>query len=125
MSESHKPVILVIDDEPLLLRAILRMLGPSYDVLAYEQAGAGLAYLADGAPCDAILCDVRLGDMTGMVFYERLITIRPELAARVIFMTGSDATPESAAFLQEHRERVLLKPFQMEELIALLDTLCA
>lgn len=40
-----RPTVLVIDDERLLLRAIHRILGSSYNVLAYEEAGPALAYL--------------------------------------------------------------------------------
>ncbi len=115
------PTLLVVDDEVLLLRSIVRMLSLEYRVLTFDSGGAALAYLGAGGACAAIVCDVRMGDMAAMVFHERLRGCRPELERRTIFMTGSDDTATSAGFLMEHRERVLLKPFGREEALALLS----
>ncbi len=122
MLQVGKPVLIVIDDERLLLRAIVRMLAGSFHVVPYERASAALAFLEGGAECAAILTDVRLGDMSGKQLYEELQRIRPELAARVIFMTGSDSTPLFGDFLQRHADRVLLKPFMRADVLRILGT---
>jgi len=123
MTTTSRPIVLVIDDEQILLRAMVRMLATDFNVLAYECGNDAITYLASEAPCDAVLCDVGLMDMTGLAFHARLQQLRPELATRFVFMTGSDAGAEVEPFLKQHEGRVLLKPFGRAELIATLHTL--
>ena len=52
----------------------------------------------------------------GRQFFERLIAEHPQLAPRVVFMTGGAFTPESLEFIERSPQRVLIKPFAIEEL---------
>ncbi len=79
--------VLVVDDDAMLCRSISRMLRP-FDV---TQAGGGaeaLQILQGGEPFDVILCDIMMPDMSGPELYQAMADVRPELQARVLFMTG-------------------------------------
>ena len=76
--------------------------------------------LQTGARFDVILCDLMLDEMTGMALYRELEETRPELAQRMIFMTGGAFTPRAQGFLARVTNRVLEKPFSPDDLLALL-----
>lgn len=95
--------ILVVDDEPGMLRAVERVLAADHAVLALptpEQAlDAGLAFEPDIA-----LLDVRLPGMTGLDLMDRLRVSRPDLD--VILMTGSQSETDAT-----HVDAILRKAF--------------
>lgn len=109
--------ILVIDDEPMVGRAITRMLVPPHRVVFVGSAAEALALLADGR-FDTILCDLMMPEMTGMALYERLVVEAPAHAARMVFLTGGAFTPEAADFLERVPNARLEKPFTPAQLRA-------
>jgi two-component system NtrC family sensor kinase len=62
-----------------------------------------------------IVSDVRMPDMDGAALYAELRTTRPELARRMVFVTGDIVSPETRRFLEETRHRYLEKPFTIGE----------
>jgi putative two-component system response regulator len=82
------PTILVVDDEPLNLAVLSRLLTPEHRVLGARSAAAALGLLAEGAQPDLLLVDVMMPDMDGYTLLERL---RQQPATRdlpVIFVTA-------------------------------------
>ena len=53
----------------------------------------------------------------GMRFYESLSASDPDVARRVIFVTGDVAGTEAGKFLQESGCRWLAKPFRLGDLL--------
>ena len=115
--ESRK--VVVIDDEPAFLRALERLLVPDHEVFTALDADAGLALIAQESP-DAIFLDVMLPGTNGIELYERLGRERPEMASRVVFVTGGSARPSVERFLAKVKQPVLRKPFEAERVVALL-----
>ncbi len=109
------PRILVIDDEPLAGRAIRRSL-VEWDVSVSLSAVEALQRFVRGERFDAIVCDVMMPNMTGSALHAELLRLVPEQAERMIFVTGGALTPETQAFVEEHSDRVMLKPFVIREL---------
>jgi CheY-like chemotaxis protein len=107
--------VLVIDDEPLVGRAIIRMLAPLHRVVAVGSAAEGLAALAAGR-YDAILCDLMMPEMTGMALHDQLLAESPGLAARMIFLTGGAFTRDASEFLDRVPNARLEKPFTPAQL---------
>ncbi|MFZ5444481.1 MAG: ATP-binding protein [Myxococcota bacterium] len=102
--------VLVIDDEPMVSRSIVRMLR-DHEVTVAANVDEGLARLGELTP-DLILCDLMMPGRTGMDFFEALSASHPQLLARVVFMTGGTFTPRAEQFLAGHDVRVVTKPFQ-------------
>ncbi|MEO6419989.1 MAG: response regulator [Polyangiaceae bacterium] len=107
--------LLVVDDEPMIGRAIRRSF-VQWDVSISESAAAALKRFDDGERFDAIVCDMMMPNMTGGALYDALVQSVPEQAERMIFVTGGALTPETRAFVSEHADRVVQKPFDLAEL---------
>ncbi len=115
--------ILVIDDERLIGVAITRMLGKSHEVIAMESATDALALLSrpDHGAFDIILCDLMMPDLSGMELFERVQADAPEVAERMIFMTGGAFTDAATQFIESVPNEVIDKPVRrvtLERLVA-------
>ncbi len=115
--------VLIVDDEPAVARALRTGLGDDHDVVIAASGREALALLlgdeSDGAEFDVILCDLMMPDLDGAELYEQLRAQRPELAARVVFVTGGAFTARAREFVERAAVRTLEKPFDIEHVRAL------
>jgi len=116
--------ILVVDDEESLtslLTTILRQHG--HYVEAFRDGAEALRAIARaegmGRGYDVILADVKMPGMNGIELYHELRRLSNAVAERVIFCTGDTISPSTREFLQGTNNRVLSKPFRIEELVRL------
>jgi signal transduction histidine kinase len=107
--------ILMVDDEPMLLRSVRRLL-PEYELVCVESAKKALALLDAGKPFDLIVSDVMMPEMSGIDFYEALCARYPEDARRVIFVTGGALGHHVGSFLGSVPNMRLEKPFAAADL---------
>ena len=112
--------ILVIEDEPALRRVLPRLLAP-HRVTVVDRGREGLERLLAGAKFDMILCDVMMPEMNGMQFHQELARARPELAERVVFMSGGVFSPSVRSFFDEIPNRRFEKPLDIPALRRLVD----
>ncbi len=112
--------LMVIDDEPHILRVMERLWRREHEVVSCLSAREALSLLEAGERFDAIFCDLMMPQLTGMGFFERLSALDPQQAARVVFITGGAFTEEAARFLETITNPVLRKPFDRQQLDALL-----
>jgi two-component system, cell cycle sensor histidine kinase and response regulator CckA len=120
----HRGRILAVDDEPMILRALRRMLR-EHDVVCVEDARLAVTMLDRGEHFDVILSDMMMPQMTGMDFYERLLVDHPDDARRIVFMTGGAITARVADFLSVVPNVCLDKPVLNMPLRALVQQLLA
>jgi CheY-like chemotaxis protein len=114
LGEARRPRVLVVDDEPLVGRAVRRVLSEQSDVASVTGGREALALLGDPAQVfDVVLCDLMMPDMTGAEFRAAMLRVRPELGRRLIFITGGAFTPDMEQFLEESACPHLLKPFDV------------
>jgi len=107
--------LLVIDDEPQVGTAMRRVL-TKHEVVSVLSAHEAMARLAEDSAFDLIFCDVAMPERSGQDLYEELVATRPELAERIVFVTGGTFTPQLSAFLQTVPRPCLTKPFGAAEL---------
>ncbi len=108
--------ILVVEDEPNLLRLTERtLMGLGYVVLAAGSPEEALR-IAESHPgrIDLLLSDVVMPHMSGVELRERMRTLRPE--ARCLLVSGYPATGSLAADLLVMSSGFLAKPFTREAL---------
>jgi two-component system cell cycle sensor histidine kinase/response regulator CckA len=110
--------VLVVDDEPMIRRALEITLRPDHDVTAVTSPQRALDLLARGDAFDVVLYDFSLPGMPGSDFYTRLRALRPQSAERVIFMTGGALGELDAPILQQPNARTLEKPFTTDQLLS-------
>ncbi|MCP4809564.1 MAG: hybrid sensor histidine kinase/response regulator [Proteobacteria bacterium] len=108
--------VMVVDDEPSLVNSLRRVLR---GVKAFASASSGrlaLEQLEEGIRPDIILCDLMMSDVSGPELYERVTADYPELADRMLFITGGAFTEDTRAFSEAHEDRVLFKPIPPQQL---------
>jgi len=119
---SRSPRILVIDDEPLIrlwLRQSLAERG--YRVFEAEDENAAFATLADGPLPEIVLLDHPLSDVKDFALLRRLLKRAPRV--RVIEISAEHAAGTPADARAAGAFAVINKPFEIQELLALLDHL--
>ena len=107
----HLPgTIVVIDDEPSIVRALTGLLRrDGYLVGTASNGRQALAQLQE-RPYDVILCDLRMPELDGPAFYAILAREYPALRQRVIFLTGETGGEASRTFLTQSGRPWLRKP---------------
>lgn len=108
--------LLLIEDEPLVVSLLQRLLSDRYDIAATDDAVEALGWLDAGQRFDAILSDMMLPGMSGMEFFRHLQARHPPLASRTGFITGGAFSDEARDFLVANRDRLLEKPFTTSSL---------
>jgi two-component system KDP operon response regulator KdpE len=107
--------VLVVDDEPQILRALRTSLrGAGYEVETAETAEGALAALAAGQP-DAVVLDLVLPDGTGVDVCRELRTWSD---APVIVLSVVGDESEKVAALDAGADDYVTKPFGLDELLA-------
>ena len=109
-------VVLVVEDEPQILRLATRALrAQGYEVLSAEGPQEAMRLAADAAvPIDLLLTDVMMPVMTGPDLAERMREARPAL--RVLFMSGfsADLVARHGPFAESND--FMSKPFTLTDL---------
>lgn len=108
--------LLIVDDESNLVVALTALLDGDYEVRAATSALEAAASVRAGARYDVILCDLMMNGMDGAEFHATLTRLAPELASRIVFMTGGAFTPDARAFLDRVPNPCLSKPIDLASL---------
>jgi thioredoxin reductase (NADPH) len=117
-----KPVLLSVDDDPEVLRAVERDLrrryGQEYRVLRADSGGAALELLerlrVRGDPVALLLSDQRMPEMTGVEFLEKARGLAPD-ARRVLLTAYADTDAAIRAINQVRIHYYLMKPWDPPE----------
>ncbi|WNG61576.1 PAS domain S-box protein [Archangium gephyra] len=113
--------ILIIDDEPRLAQSMRMLIEPSHDVFVTTRGAEALAWVNEGQRFDLVLCDLQMPGTTGMDVYSHLCAHVPELAERLVFISGGAYTQATRDFVRSVRNRILEKPVRPDELLATID----
>jgi len=109
--------VLVVEDEPALAAAVADALTDAGFVV--DRAGDGeeaLAFVRERL-YDLVVCDLKMPRVDGRSFYRAIAATAPDLAQRVIFVTGDVVAPDAERFLEETGCRWLAKPFRLGDLL--------
>jgi CheY-like chemotaxis protein len=114
--------VLLIEDEPAvmaLVRAVLE--GHGYAVVSTESGADALRLLA-GGNFHGVVSDMRTpGGVDGAQVYAWIAAHRPELACRLVFITGDMANEETAATLRRTGAPCVEKPFRVHDFITVVE----
>ena len=110
-----RPRVLLVDDDAAVTRAWALLLEEEFDVVALNSSQSALHQILAGRRFAAILCDLRMPDLTGMELHDEIARIAPGQAERMIFTTGGGLPARLQAFAD--RKGVLMKPFTGAELL--------
>ncbi len=113
--------VLLVDDEPGILSVLQRFFDEKYDLVVASNGSDALRLLESGEEFDVILCDVILPYLNGMSLYKKLAQTQPDVAERIIFMTGGALSPAVASFFVTIKNKTFDKPFDLFELEAAVE----
>jgi two-component system NtrC family sensor kinase len=113
--------ILVLDDE----QAIAELLGEMLSILGHRPtlcfAPPQALELIHENEFDLIISDFRMPVMNGEEFHQAVSERKPDLARRMIFLTGDVVHEKTRAFLEQDGRRHLSKPFQLTRIEAVVQ----
>lgn len=112
--------VLVVDDDPLSLKAMERILARDSDVVATLSARRVLEILETGARFDVVLSDLVMPEMSGRELYEEMCRRFPAQATRMVFVTGGAINEELETFLTSIPNEPVEKPVKIATLDALI-----
>ncbi len=112
--------LLLVDDEPQILRAYRRMLQHHHVVVA-EGGACALDILREDHRFDLVLCDLMMPECDGVQVYEEISQRWPELIDRIVFYSGGAFTPRASAFVDSVGNICLEKPLESRLLLKVLD----
>ena len=116
MTDNGRVQVLVVDDDPSLLRMLRRgFILAGYAVLAAEDGEDALRLARDEDP-DVVVLDVMLPELDGLEVARRLRSASRELP--ILMLTARGRLDEKLAGFQSGADDYLSKPFAFEELLA-------
>jgi len=116
MNAASRPRILVVDDDPDLLRLIeIRLAASGYAVTTAASGERALAQISAARP-HVVVTDLRMGGMDGMALFEAIRAGHPTLP--VIVLTAHGTIPDAVAAVKLGVFGYLTKPFEPRGLLA-------
>ncbi|MFQ5817424.1 MAG: response regulator [Terriglobia bacterium] len=113
--------VLVVEDEQYIREFLVDYLGAEgFRVDTVPNAAYALVRLCSAKRYDLVLCDIKMPGTSGIELFQKISRKQPDLAARFVFITGDYLSPGTREFLASTPVRYLLKPFSVNELLALL-----
>ncbi len=109
MSKNVRGRLLVVDDDPLVLRSLTKLLKLDHDAVPARSGEEALQRIRSGENFDAIVCDVLMPGMNGIELLAELERIDARLAETVIFITGG-GSGEIEDFLRRAGRPFMNKP---------------
>lgn len=117
--------LLVVDDEPKLLRALaVDLKGEGYDVITARSGSEALVMVAQKLP-DLIVSDIRMPGMDGYELARRLRQNQSTALVPIIFLTAKDTTADRIEGFRTGIDAYLTKPFEPDELLAVIASILA
>ena len=117
--------LLIVDDEPNLLRAVaacLRVEG--YEVDTARSGEEALIHIAQRVP-DLIVSDIRMPRIDGYALARQLRSNPRTDLIPIVFLTAKDESSERIAGIRSGVDAYLTKPFEPDELVAVIANILA
>ncbi len=120
-TEMNVPVLL-IEDEPAVMEFVRSALERNgYTVVSTESGADALRLLADGQ-FQGVVSDMRTpGGVDGAQVHAWITSNRPELASKLVFITGDIANEETVAILRQTGAPCVEKPFRVQQFISVVE----
>ncbi|MBI1741249.1 MAG: response regulator [Candidatus Koribacter versatilis] len=120
--KSASAPVLLIEDEPGVMAYVSAVLERNgYRVVTAESGAEALRLLANGE-FHGVVSDMRTpGGVDGAQVHAWISAHRPELASRLVFITGDIANEETVATLQRTGAPCVEKPFRVRQFLAVVE----
>lgn len=115
------PVLLIEDESAVMAYVRTALERHGYTVVCTESGAEGLRLLQSGEFL-GVVSDMRTpGGVDGADVHAWLVRYRPELADRIVFITGDIANEDTAATLRKTGAPCVEKPFRVQQFIEVVE----
>jgi DNA-binding response OmpR family regulator len=112
------PVVVVIDDDPVLRRTLVRALGESHKVYEASDGDDALRLLALVAVPDVLVCDVSMPGLDGLELARRVRRLPALKRVPILFLTGRRSPQDIVQGINVGARHYVTKPFDVANLVA-------
>jgi len=117
--------VLIIDDDAAVAKTLGRILGEEHTCTVALGGREAIALIGGGERYDAILCDMSMPDAGGEDVHREVAALAPDLAQRIIFVSGGAFTSPAQAFLARIDNPQISKPFEAQSIRTLVRDMVA
>ena len=110
-SEDFRKLILIVDDEPSILKLLNFILSSTYELVIKTSGIEAIAWLEEGNDPDLIISDLMMPYFDGSSFIRNLKISGFYRNTPVILLSGADDLSEKVEAMTFTVDRVLQKPF--------------
>ncbi len=115
--------LLLVDDEPNLLRAVsVALRGEGFEITTARSGREALIAIAQNLP-DLIVSDVRMPGMDGFQLARKLRASSHSALIPIVFLTAKDETEDRIEGFESGVDVYLTKPFEPDELVAVIKNI--
>ena len=116
------PPVLLIEDEPAVMAYVRAALERSGYSVVCSESGVDALRLLERGEFQGVVSDMRTpGGVDGGDVYAWIAEHRPQLAPRLVFITGDVANEETVATLQKTGAPCVEKPFRVKQFISVVE----
>lgn len=108
--------VLIVDDEPAISKALATALTRAGFKVSTALSGETAMTVVRGQEVDALVVDLRIGDLRGDALFELAAATQPHLRKRTLFTTG-DISERAQELIEATGCPLLRKPFELKEMI--------
>lgn len=120
VSAPRRGRVLIVDDEPMVGNAVRRMVGQQHDAVVVDGGKSALRLLTTDSNFDVVFCDLMMPELSGPQLYDALALTHPELAQRMVFLSGGAFTEAARTFLERVPNLRMDKPFDRGQLLSVI-----
>jgi DNA-binding NtrC family response regulator len=108
--------VLIVDDEPAISKALATALTRAGFRVSTALSGETAMTVVRGQEVDALVVDLRIGDLRGDALFELAAATQPHLRKKTLFTTG-DISERAQELIEATGCPMLRKPFELKEMI--------
>jgi two-component system response regulator GlrR len=108
--------VLIVDDEPAISKALATALSRAGFRVSTALSGETAMTVVRGQEVDALVVDLRIGDLRGDALFELAAATQPHLRKKTLFTTG-DISERAQELIEATGCPLLRKPFELREMI--------
>jgi len=116
-AENQRRHVLVVDDNFDLAQTYKHLLEEHGYTVTTVPNGVLALKIVLKMDVDVLLCDLKMPQLEGDMFYVTVERVKPELCRRFIFITGVGSDPKFQPFVNQVQAPVLFKPVEMATLL--------
>ena len=121
-TQSAGAPVLLIEDEPAVMDFVRSALERNGYRVVCADSGVDALQMLENGEFQGVISDMRTpGGVDGAQVHAWIAANRPELASKLVFITGDIANEETAATLRRTGAPCVEKPFRVKQFIAIVE----